>query len=277
MCWMVDVCKGRWQKNGRPSLRPGRQQVDDRISQTIIYMPVFNRKAIALESIENMRQVKGDAHLCIVDDCSTELDGCDLVKLGDSGYVNPRNIGIDATRIHMLTEFFSSNFKYCYFTDSDTIHDTEFMSRALFMLDKTNCISCLYNTSSPIHHKDGFNIDIGNDIIIRRTVPGVSMFFDKNIAFRLIQYYLDAIRFRGNIIAESKAWDWFFCMIMPQMALSRVSYLEHLYAGGLHVMNGRDVAANLTPFLAAERSQVFKRLGIPLEEDLGLPPPVSRL
>lgn len=237
--------------------------MDKRTAKTIIYMPLFNRKAISLESIANMRHVKMDAHLRIVDDYSTEFDGNDLVGLGDSGYVNQKNIGIDANRMNMLTDFFSSDFDYCYFTDSDTIHDPDFLSRALFMHERTNCICCLYNTAS-FRHKDGFNIDIGDDILIRGTIPGVSMFFDKPMAFRLLQHYLDAIRFRPAIIAESRAWDWFFCSIVPQVALSRTSYLEHLYAGGLHTQNGRDVAANLTPFLAQQRRQVFERLGIPL-------------
>lgn len=132
------------------------------------------------------------------------------------------------------------------------------------MHGRTNCLCGLYNTASLIHHKDGFNIDIGDDIIIRRTIPGVSMFFDKPMALRFIQYYLDAVRFRPRVIAESRAWDWFLFNIVPQVAMSRVSYLEHLYAGGLHEKNGRDVAANLTPFLSSERRQVFTRLGIPL-------------
>jgi glycosyltransferase involved in cell wall biosynthesis len=241
------------------------QDVDNRIAKTVIYMPLFNRKAIALESIANMRQVKGGAHLKIIDDCSTEFDGRDLVALGDSGHVNPQNLGIDANRMNMLVEFFASEFDYGYFTDSDTIHDPEFLSRALFMHGRTNCLCCLYNTAS-FRHKDGFNIDIGDDIIIRRTIPGVSMFFDKNMAFRLIQHYLDAVRFRPAVVAESRAWDWFLCSIVPQVALSRISYLEHLFTGGLHVQNGRDVAAHPTPYLAAERCRVFTRLGIPLED-----------
>ncbi len=243
-----------------------------RIAKTVIYMPVFNRKAIVLESIANMRQVKGEAHLKIVDDRSTEFDGRELVALGDSGQINEKNLGIDATRMNMLAEFAASEFDYCYFTDSDTIHDPAFLSRALFMHARTNCVCGLYNTASPNHHKDGFNIDIGDDIVIRRTIPGVSMFFDKPMAFRFIQYYLDAVRFRPAVIAESRAWDWFLFTIVPQVALSRVSYLEHLYAGGLHVNNGRDVAANPTPYLAAERRLVFRRLGIPLEDEIPAQP-----
>jgi hypothetical protein len=246
-------------------MRPEQNDVHDKIAKTIIYVPVFNRKAIALLSIDNMRLVKGAAHLNIVDDCSTEFDGRDIVSLGDSGEVHPRNMGIDATRMHMLAEFFASDFDYAYFTDSDTIHDPDFLLRALAMHQRTNCLCGLYNTTS-FHHKDGFNIDIGDDIIIRRTIPGVSMFFDKALASRLLQYYLDAVRFRPNVIKEARAWDWFFFEALPQVAMSRVSYLEHLYVGGLHAAGSRDLGANLTPFLQAARRPVFEKLGIPLED-----------
>jgi hypothetical protein len=237
---------------------------EDKAAKTIIYVPTFNRKAVALESIANMRAVKGAAHLHIVDDASKEYDGRDMVALGDSGHANATNQGIDANRLQMLIEFYASPYEYCYFTDSDTIHDQNFLWRLFQMHEKSNCICGLYNTSSPNHHKDGFNIDIGDDILVRQTIPGVSMFFDKAMALRLLQYFLDAARFRPDVIQQNRAWDWFFCKIVPQVAMSRVSYLEHMYFGGMHDGATRDSAANLTPWLVAERRSIFDRLGIPV-------------
>jgi len=236
--------------------------LSNRSSQTIIFMPVFNRQATAVESIHNMRMAKGQAHLKIIDDASTAFDGRELAALGDSGEVNAVNLGIDQNRINNLLEFLGSSFEYCYFTDSDTLHDPMFLDRAFQMFDKTASVCSLFN-SSTASHLDGFNIDIGEAITIRRSAPGVSQFFDKKIAFRMIQYYLDAIRYRPNVLREARGWDWFFCGALPHMAVSQVSYLEHMYADGLHVARGRDVAMNPTPFVAMEGRRVFAALGIP--------------
>jgi hypothetical protein len=230
----------------------------DRSAKTIIYVPVFNRREIAVESLGNMRAVKQTAHLRIIDDASTEFDGSELVAMGDSGEVNAQNVGIDATRINMLMEFAASDYDYCYFTDSDTIHDPAFLDRLFFMHDKTDCMCSLYYSSTK-HHKNGFNIDLGDDILIRWSIPGVSMFFDKKQAQRIIQYYLDALRYRPNCIAEARSWDWFFCLVFPQVALSRISYLEHLFVGGLHAY-ARDTALNPTPYLAAEGARLRRKL-----------------
>lgn len=234
----------------------------DRTSKTIIYVPVFNRRETALESLHNMRMMRGGAHLRVIDDASTRHDGREMVSLGDSGEVHARNMGIDATRIENLVHFLSSDFDYCYFTDSDTLHDPQFLDRALQMFDASNAVSCLYNSCTP-SHRNGFSVDIGNGIIITRSAPGVSMFFDKAIAGRLMTYYLDAIRFQPQIMKSYRGWDWFFCAALPHFAQSAVSYVEHMYADGLHVGNGRDVAMNPTPFLEMEGSRVFEKLGIP--------------
>lgn len=235
----------------------------DRSSQTIIFMPVFNRRDIALESIHNMRMMRGSAHLKVIDDASTQFDGHEMTALGDSGEVHPQNMGIDATRISNLAEFIASPFDYCYFTDSDTLHDPQFLDRAFQMFDLTASVSCLYNSCTP-SHRNGFSIDVGNEISITRSAPGVSMFFDKPTAMRLLTYYLDAVRFQPNIIKSYRGWDWFFCAALPHFAQSQVSYVEHMYSDGLHVGNGSDVAMNPTPFLQMEGRRVFTQLGIPL-------------
>lgn len=232
--------------------------MSDRQSRTIIYMPVYNRKEIALESLGNMRTVKRAAHLRLIDDASTEFDGNELVALADSGMVHATNQGIDATRIANLMEFAGSDFDYCYFTDSDTIHDPAFLDRLFLMHERTDCLCSVYNSSTK-HHKNGFNIDVGDDIILRWSIPGVSMFFNRSQARRIIEYYQDALRFRPNCIQESRSWDWFFCHIFPQVALSRVSYLEHLFVGGLHAY-ARDTALNPTPYLAAEGARLRRKL-----------------
>lgn len=236
----------------------------DRSSQTIIYMPVFNRHDIALESIHNMRMMRGAAHLRVIDDASTQFDGREMTALGDSGEVHPQNMGIDATRIANLADFIQSDFQYCYFTDSDTLHDPAFLDRAFQMLDMTASVCCLYNSCTDSHRKHGSFAELGDGVTITRSAPGVSMFFDKALAMRLMTYYLDAVRFQPGVMKSYRGWDWFFCAALPHFAQSQVSYVEHMYAQGLHVGNGCDVAMNPTPFLQMEGRRVFEKLGIPL-------------
>jgi hypothetical protein len=235
-------------------------------------MPTYNRKNITIESIQNIKQFKKGAFLHITDDKSTEYDGKTLVAMGDGGAVNTVNIGVDAIRMSQILEFFSSEYEYCYLVDSDTFHDPNFMDRLFFIFDKTNCVCGIYNTPSLVH-KSGFNIDIGDDVAIRKTLPGISVFFDKKLAFRIITYYLDAIRFRQNAVRESKAWDWFISEPFPQIAYSKTSYVQHLGVGtdGLHARKPNypgphaklfDVAVNPTPFLVEAGGRVVKRLGL---------------
>jgi len=241
----------------------------DKAERCILYVPVFNRRAIASESLTNLRTVKGAAHLCIEDDASTEFDGTLFADLGDSYIRHPSNLGIDATRMAQLEAFLASPFDHCYFTDSDTVHDPEFLSRLFQMLERTGCVSCLYNTSTG-YHKDQFNIDVGDDIVLRCSIPGVSMFFDKPLAARIWQYYQDGLRFRPDFLKEQRSWDWMYCDVFPQVAFSRVSFVEHLYAGGLHA-HGRDAAVNPTPYLIAEGARLRRKLrlygpGAPIAE-----------
>jgi hypothetical protein len=229
------------------------------INKTIIYMPIFNRKKIALESILNLKSIKGEAHLALLDDASTEFSAEEIITLGDSGTCNQQNLGIDKNRIIQLVHFLNSNFEYCYFTDSDTIHDPHFLERLFHIHQTTKTLSCLYN-SNGIMHKDGFNIFLENDIIIRKTIPGISMFFDREQALRIYQYYDEATRYFHQIV-EYYGWDWFFCQVFPFCALSQMSYVEHLCYGGIHA-TGPDHAKNLTPWLKNERIAIFQRLGL---------------
>lgn len=235
------------------------------IDKTIIYMPVFNRKDITLESIKNMRAHKKTAHLHITDDASTEFDGSEIISLGDSGHVNSENLGIDEVRIKHLLHFIESDFDYCYFTDSDSLHDPLFLDRLFYMYNQTNSVCCLYNTRSENHHKSGFNIPLEGDIIIRKTIPGISMFMDKALAVRISLYFMDCLKFDKSFVKYYGAWDWMFCSALPLCALSKTSYLEHLYFDGLH-SHQIDTANHLTPWLMKERLKVFKRLGKELKE-----------
>jgi hypothetical protein len=221
-------------------------------------MSIFNRKAIALESIANMKKYKGQCHFHIADDGSNEFSPSDVISEGDSSYVNSVNQGIDQLRIRQLYHFLQSDFDFCYFTDSDTLHDPKFVERLFEIYDKTQCACSLFNPQESRHH-DGFNIDIGNDIIIRPSIPGISMFFDKSIGHRILAYYQEAVRFKPDILKYYGSWDWMFCYALSLVALSRISYLEHLYQGGMHA-DRPDRALNPTSWLIQERQIVLDRL-----------------
>ena len=230
-------------------------------SDTVIYVPTFNRLRVAQESLANMRAVKQGATLLVTDDHSTEHDGSALIAMGDGGFRNLTNKGIDQVRLSHLEAFLNSNYHYCYFADSDTLHDPEALDRARHLYDQYSFLCTLYNTNSA-YHKDGDVVILeGQDILFRNSIPGCSMYFDRTLGQRIYAYIEDALRVWGPqcISRRYGQWDWAFCFAVPAAAMSQRSYCDHLAIDGLHsFVNDRALAP--TPALRAIRAEVVRRL-----------------
>lgn len=230
----------------------------------LIVVPVFNRKKITELSLHQTNRYKGDGNkLVVYNDHSTEYDTEFLSEYCDEVITLPKKMGVQHLRWHQLRNFLEQDeYQYLYLTDNDVIHDPQYAIKlkeyyGKYMLkDGKKMPVCLYNT---IYHLNRGNIIAKNDVItLRRTAPGVSMFFDKDMV-RVIVEKLNV--FPGG--DPDYAWDYRALeMLGLPWITSEVSYVEHFGAYGLHSAEGRagmekDRAINPTPYLQEIREPVI--------------------
>ena len=223
-----------------------------------IYVPVHNREKLAVICVSQLNEVKQGAKVHLTDDCSDKEHPA--IKIADYYERLDKNLGIDEVRFRHLCQFLASDFEYGYFADSDVVHDPGFLDRAMYMWDNTNCLSSLYHTNTG-YHKDGESIVLEmKDILLRHTIPGCSMFFDKELAKRMYCYIRDAKAVWGeSAMAKWGQWDWAFCSSVPACAMSTRSYCDHFSIAGMH-SHTDDRALAPTPYLRAKRKEVLNAL-----------------
>ncbi len=96
-----------------------------------------------------------------------------------------------------------------------------------------------------------------NFIVLKRTAPGVSMFFDRNMVEKIVSI-LDKV---GNY-QDDFNWDYRVIAYLDKPIItSSISYLEHFGAGGTHNMDfDRDRALNPTKYLQERREKIINYL-----------------
>lgn len=218
---------------------------DEFCSNILVVMATHNRKQIAEICIKNMVATKGLASLCIVNDCSTEYDNDFLKSIAPNCLVVTltENVGIENLRLNMQRAVKKTKSKFVYHTDNDAYHDPNWLHRLYEMHQKFDGLLGLYNTK--LHNK--FTLQEEGDIIYRRHCPGISFFFEQSKME--IPEKLDT------------NWDFVFGRAFKKAAISKVSFVEHFGADGIHNVDfERDRAENPTPWLQAERIRILNIL-----------------
>lgn len=230
----------------------------------LIIVPVFNRKKITELSLKQTYTHKGDGNKLIVyNDYSTEYDNTFLEPYCDEVITMPTKMGVQHLRWYHLRSFLEQDqFEYLYLTDNDVIHDPEYINKlkelyGKYMLkDNKKMPVCLYNTK--FHLNQGNVLAHKDDITIRKTAPGVSMFFDKDMVKVIVE---KLNKFPGG--DPDYAWDYRSLeMLGLPWITPNTSYLEHFGASGLHSVEGRigmekDRAINPTEYLQSIREPVI--------------------
>jgi hypothetical protein len=136
------------------------------------------------------------------------------------------------------------NFGEIYLTDTDAIHDPKWYD-AIKLLSKVAPLCGVYNT----HHHNDWVSDHGT-YHITPNIPGISVYMSG-----------ESLRRKMGHLSDSKLKDWDFTLpkiFGNKCAVSNVSYVEHLGAGGLHNTGWEDdIALNPTPFLIEERQRII--------------------
>lgn len=219
--------------------------------------------AIARECIPTVKaSAAGCDHIAVFDDGSSELLPSEV--FGDRIY-SGMPVGIEAQRRRHFFHFSDLNetgagFTHLYLTDSDALHDPNWRSRALELQKDTGGLPvCLYNTqahSRLIGNTIGQDLSLG--VIYRRVAPGISYLLTADHVATVV-----------NALPHLPAhwnWDWTVPGLLgSKMAVSMVSYVDHIGKGGLHhpvyaTLDEGDRATDPTAWLKAKRAEVVKKL-----------------
>lgn len=239
----------------------------------MIYIPCHNRRRIAEQCIPTVRagMAEGDL-LSLWNDGSTEYDDewlrencrADEVRhpLTESANLITETIGIERQRREHFLNFIyrQENYTHAYLTDADALHDPGWRSKALELQDDCGGAPvCLYNTKV---HADMIGNTIedhpDSNVIWRRVAPGIS--------YLLTYGHMWSIFGAIKNMPDPLHWDWTVPTILGhRMAISAVSYVDHIGHGGLHHpasegFDGGDRALNPTPWLVKKRAEVVAKL-----------------
>jgi hypothetical protein len=195
--------------------------------------------------------------LQVYNDHSNEYNNDFLKNYADEVIQLPLKMGIHNLRIYQLKRFLESDFDLLYFTDNDVLHDPEFIKvlNFLYELGNKELPVCIYN--SRFHAKPENVIFFKNGVSLRKTAPGVSMLYDKNMAERIIRY-IDKI---GSFLNDI-SWDYRIIAYLDKPFITTdISYLEHFGAEGIHNADfERDRAINPTFYLKSMRQNIINFL-----------------
>jgi hypothetical protein len=222
------------------------ESFDEFCKNILIVMTTFNRGDVTKLALENIDASRLNARLMVLDDHSTEFSLDDLKSwTRSSGVLRlPSKLGINHLRVvaHRIAE--SGNLKYIYHIDNDAIHDPDWLYRLYDMRKKFRGCLGLYNTA----HHFMRTIQEYNDVVLRTSCAGISLFYDVADIKKVPETF-------------NNSWDFVFGDILGHTFVSKVSFVEHLGAGGIHNKDfERDRAHNPTPWLVKERERLLKIL-----------------
>lgn len=232
------------------------------VARIYIAIPCHNRKSIIERCIPTIAETKTSAdYLELWADGCTEYDSTFLTQWADRvNAIGPDAKGIEMQRRAHFQTFMDlpGSYSHMYLTDSDAPHDPNWRSQALGLQEENDGAPvCLYNTKEHANMKGNtLEDDITKNVIWRYYAPGISYF--------LTRAHVEKIAAFG--IKDLRNWDWDVPRILGhRMAVSRVSYVEHIGHGGIHHpssvgFEGGDRALNPTPWLVAKRAEIVEEL-----------------
>ena len=228
----------------------------------LIVVTTFNRRAITELSLWQTLRFKCDATFVVYDDHSTEYDVNWIARLADSVERAPEKMGIAKLRARQFRDFLQGGYDLLYFTDNDVIHDPNYVIRLrrLYSLPEGLKLPvCLFN--SAFHAYPENILKVIQNVQLRRTAPGVSQLYDRDMAEQIIEALERSPGLKGRY-----GWDYHLPAVLNRPWIqSTASYVEHFGAGGIHNPDqpdafDRDRALSPTPYLARVRESVIRYL-----------------
>ena len=243
----------------------------------LIALSTFNRPVITDICLKNLSGFRSDdVRLVVYDDASQAYDKDYLLGYADEVVRFPSRGGIARSRAKTLRDFHYrfTDFDLLYLTDNDTVHDPGFLDviRSVFAIQAGREVSyplSLFNTA--FHNAPENILGESADYLFTRSIPGVSQCYDRRIAATIV----DVLNTNPEL-EFIDGWDWHYVTVLARPCMmTKTSYLEHFardrHEGGMHIPNSgmgdaglpdfeQDRAANPTPWLAAIRPEVIRKL-----------------
>lgn len=232
------------------------------MSQRIyIAVPCHNRRLIVRRCLPTVRAAMQPGDLMVAyDDGSKEYGPTFLEQWADLAVREPHPIGVERQRANHFRAFWSSDFDLLYLTDSDALHDFDWRNQAVRIQGKySGAPLCLYNTDAHVRLVGNtIEDDLASEVIWRRVAPGISYLLTREHVGKIIRAL--------PMMPEHWNWDWAVPGLLGnRMAVSRISYVDHLGLGGMHHppaegLDGGDRALHPTPDLVEKRKRAIRAL-----------------
>ncbi len=229
-------------------------RVEEFSSKVLICVCTWERRNVVEMCMANLAAHKHNARLVIYDDGSTEYDKEFLRQFADEVHMLPRGEGkregVHALRIMMAKEFTQRrDYDWLYMTDSDAIHDPNFMLRFEQMIRAEKNWGA-YSLFLSYYHTS----DLKTHTQKSHGAAGISILFPRTSVAKIKDYEQK----------NKQAWDGAFCRQLAdhEVLCSQISYVEHMGKGGFNNFDSweRVRARCPTKFLADMRPDAMARL-----------------
>lgn len=231
-------------------------------SRLYIAVPLFNRRAVVEQCVPTIRAgCSPDDAVILHDDGSTEYDSgfWEAMNPHATGAVHSDSMGIDAQRRKHFIEFWGNReihgCTHLYLTDSDCIHDIGWRDALLGLQEQHGGAPiCGYRTKTHSDYENNVYRDLPTENVLwQRFAPGTSYLLTMEHVEKVVRH-----------IPDKWSWDWSVPGLLGyKMAVSRVSYVDHIDLAGLHSPAhgiGPEMAVNPTEWLVKKRAEIVHAL-----------------
>ena len=244
------------------------------MTKILVALSTYNRKVITELCLNNLKEILDDnVRLVIYDDASTTYDRKFLLNYTKDVLQFRVSGGIERSRARAFRDFVHiyKDFELLYITDNDVIHDPNFLNRIreLNSISKTLDKKLPFGLFNSIFHNNAGNVlEQHKEYSLRKTCPGVSQCYDRNMVKIMVDFL------NHNPIFETVyGFDYYWpAQLGVPFIQSEVSYLEHFardrHQPGIHsgfskkredIMKDfeKDRALNPTNYLKEIRNQTI--------------------
>jgi hypothetical protein len=224
----------------------------------LIFVSAFNRKKLTPLSLAQIQRYKTSyCQLYVYNDYSTEYNNSFLEPYADKVIQLPHKMGPHNLRWHYFRNFLETDVDFIYMADNDIIHDPNFITllKTLYEMGDGKLPVCIYNSSDHSGEKTIFYNK--NGIMLKKTAPGFSMFFDRKMVEKIVSVLNNIGHEHDNYGADYRAIAY---LGLPWIT-SETSYAEHYGAGGINNLDYEtDRAINPTQYLQERRQAILRYL-----------------
>ena len=247
------------------------------MKKILVALATFNRKNITKLCLENIKScLDNNSSLIIYDDGSDEYNENFLRKFTKNCIRFRIRGGIERSRARSFRDFFYilKDFDLLYITDNDVIHDPQFLEQIRYFYsisEKSENIMPIGLFNSVFHSGKENQVGEHNKFFIRKTCPGVSQCYDRQMVEKIVNFLNHNPMFETMYGFD---YHWPAQLGVPFIQ-SKISYLEHFardrHQPGIHsgfseekekIIEDfdRDRALYPTDFLKKTRDQIIKQI-----------------